>query len=132
MPLTNLQPCFKEEADDRIFLHVNDMVKSGHERVTVITVDTDVVVIALYAFWDLQIKELYIEFGVGKSKQWIPIHEIAAELGKEVCRALLFWYSLSCCDTVCIAISRKRKENRMANMETIPRSNGSFHQLLIT
>ena len=100
MPLTNMQTCFKEEADDRIFLHVNDMVKSGHERVTVITVDTDVVVIALYAFWDLQIKELYIEFGVGKSKQWIPIHEIAAELGEEVCRALLFWYSLSGCDTV--------------------------------
>ena len=43
----------------------------------------DVVLIALYAFWNLEINGLYVEFGAGKNKHWISVHDIAADLGEE-------------------------------------------------
>jgi len=95
-----LEPCYKEEADDRIFIHAKDLSDAGHRRVTIITVDTDVVIIALSAFWDLQVDELWIELGVSKTKRWIPIHILAVRIGEEICRAMLFWYAFTGCDTV--------------------------------
>ena len=38
----------------------------GLKKLLIVTVDTDVVVIALYALQDLDLKELWIEFGRGK------------------------------------------------------------------
>ena len=64
----------KEEADDRMFVHVKDLCDAGYRRITIITVDTDVVIIALSAMWDLTIEELWIELGVGRTKRWIPVH----------------------------------------------------------
>ena len=46
--MNHLQPCNKEEADDRMFLHVQNASVSGHRKISIITVDTDVVVIACY------------------------------------------------------------------------------------
>ena len=43
----------------------------------IITVDTDVVVITLHGNWDLDVFELWIEFGKGKDHQWLPIHSYA-------------------------------------------------------
>ena len=80
-----LQPCNKEEADDRIFLHVRNASLCGYRKITIITVDTDVVVIACYIFFDLDVDELWIEYGTGKNKKWIPIHVYAILLGKEKC-----------------------------------------------
>ena len=57
------------------------------------TVDTDVVVIALYAFWDLDLEELWIEFDRGKNRKSLPVHAYAKALGKEICSAVLFWYT---------------------------------------
>ena len=63
-----LEPCVKEEVDQRKFLHAIDLVRKGYRKLTILTVDTDVVVIALNAFWDMMpdIQELWIEFGKGK------------------------------------------------------------------
>ena len=36
-----------QEADTQLFLHVNDASSHGYNKVTIITVDTDVIVIAL-------------------------------------------------------------------------------------
>ena len=64
------------------------------------TVDTDVVVIAQYVYRDLNVTELWIEFGTGKDHQWLPVHSCAQLLGERVCRAVIFWYALTGCDTV--------------------------------
>ena len=48
-----LESCKKEEADGRMFLHALDMFRLGLKKLLMVTVDTDAVVIALYAFWDL-------------------------------------------------------------------------------
>ena len=37
---------------------------------------------------------MWIEFGVGKSLSFIPIHDIASELGEESYKALLFYMHL--------------------------------------
>ena len=95
-----LQPCEKEEADDRMFIHAKELIRLGFKKLMIVTVDTDVVVIAMYIYWDLDVEELWIEFGAGKFKRWLPIHAYAHKLGEEVCRALLFWYALTGCDTV--------------------------------
>ena len=85
LPLNAIQPCTQEEADTRIFLHVNDIANLGHRRITIITVDTDVGVIALYIFFAIDVDELWIEFCTGKNKRWLPIHLYANALGEECC-----------------------------------------------
>ena len=47
--LQRLQPCNKEEADDRILLHAMDQSRLRFKRLMIVTADTDVLVIALYA-----------------------------------------------------------------------------------
>ena len=46
-----------------MFLHALEMSGLGLKKLLIVTVDTDVVVIALYAFWDLDLEKLWIEFG---------------------------------------------------------------------
>ena len=53
-----LELCKKEEADDRMFLDVLEITTLGLKKLLRVTVDTDVVVIALYIFWDLDLEEL--------------------------------------------------------------------------
>ena len=55
-----LQPCEKEEADDRMFIHAKELIRLGFKKLMLVTVDTDVVVIAMYIYWDLQSCSKYI------------------------------------------------------------------------
>ena len=45
-------------------------------KVMISTVDTDVVAIAISSFNKMMLRELWIEFGSGKHRRYIPIHEI--------------------------------------------------------
>ena len=71
--ISRIDPCNHEEADTRFILHVLDGSRNGYSKVSIVTVDTDVVVISLYHL--LNLDELWIEFGVGKYRKYIPIHE---------------------------------------------------------
>ena len=42
--------CYHEEADTRVFLHINDMYLQGHSKIIIRTVDTDVLVLAVSVF----------------------------------------------------------------------------------
>ena len=42
----NLKPWYKEETDDRMFLHAKELSRLGFRKLTVVSVDSDVVVIA--------------------------------------------------------------------------------------
>ena len=97
-----LEPCVKEEADEKMFLHAIDLVSKGYRKLTILTVDTDVVVIALNAFWDMMpdIQELWIDFGKGKGRRWLPIYCYATAIGEELCRAIPLWCVFTGCDTV--------------------------------
>ncbi len=64
---SSLAPCTHEEADTRMFLHLEDAVRDGHNKVSIRTVDTDVVVLAVTSAQRLNLAELWIAFGVGKN-----------------------------------------------------------------
>ena len=88
---TQLAPCNHEEADTRIFVHVKNLASQDHEVITVVKVDTDIVVIAISCFDGLAstgLKQLSLEFGVVVNKRWIPIHSLAAVFG-ERCGGML-------------------------------------------
>ena len=88
--LRSLMPCNIEEADERMFVHVQHAA-ALYPRV---------VVIALSAFHRIHgLRELWLEFGVGKHLKYIPVHEIAVSLGRQTCNALLFFHAFSGCDT---------------------------------
>ena len=92
----NISPCTQEEADTRIFIHIRELLNQ-FPRIKVVTIDSDVVIIALFVFFKLQreknIDELWIEFGVGKIKRWIPKHRYAEALGENICNALPFFHA---------------------------------------
>ncbi|KAK4325492.1 hypothetical protein Pmani_003942 [Petrolisthes manimaculis] len=65
--VTGLAPCSHEEADTRILLHVQDAVIQGYTKVSIRTVDTDVVVLAVAVAEHLVIEELWVAFGTAKT-----------------------------------------------------------------
>ncbi len=51
-----------EEADTRMLLNLGDAVKEGYTKVSICTVDTDVLVLAVTAAQRLDITELWVAF----------------------------------------------------------------------
>jgi hypothetical protein len=98
--VAGLAPCSHEEADTRILLHVEDAVRQGYTKVSIRTVDTDVVILAVTAAERLDIDELWVAFGTGKNFRFLAVHEMAVALGPNKCRGLPFFHALTGCDTV--------------------------------
>ena len=103
-----LQPCYKEDADDRIPLHAMEKSRLGFKRLMIVTVDTDLVVIAFYAYWDLNVTKLWIEFGTRKDRRWLSVHSYAELLKERVYRAAIFCFALTGCDTVSKFLGRSK------------------------
>ena len=89
-----------EEADTHIILHLEDAVREKHNKIVIRTVDTDVVVLAITAVRHLDISELWIVFGTGKSFRYLAIHEMARALEPDRCVALPMFHAFTGCDTV--------------------------------
>ncbi len=73
------------------------------------TVDTDVVVLAVASAQRLNIPELWIAFGAGKHFRFLACHEIARTLGPDRCIALPMFHALTGCDTVSCFSGRGKK-----------------------
>jgi hypothetical protein len=76
-----------------------------YTSITIVTVDTDVVVIAISKFSylsQLGLETLWIEYATGKHKKWLPVHTYVNNLGPDKCDGMLFWYAFTGCDTVSI------------------------------
>ena len=96
-----LSPCSHEEADTRILLHVSHAAQHGHQQILIRTVDTDVVVLAVYVMNKLPSgSELWLAFGTGKSFRYLAAHKIAASLGPKMACAIPMFHALTGCDTV--------------------------------
>ena len=105
-----LNVCNHEEADTRIFLHIDDITKQGHTSVMIKTVDTDVVVLAVALFNEIpNIQQLFIAFGTGKNFRTIEIHSLVQSLGPLKSRALLGFHAFTGCDTVSSFNGRGKK-----------------------
>ena len=56
----------------------------------VVTVNTDVVVIDFFAHCDLDVVKVWIEFGKGKDRRWLPIHSYVEMLERKSAELLSF------------------------------------------
>ena len=81
-PLQNLTDCNHEEADTRIFIHVEDAYSKGLKSILICTVGTDVVVLAINVLSHILLNELLLHFGVEKYPRYISIHDIHKELSE--------------------------------------------------
>ena len=80
--IDHFSTCNHEEFNKRMFLHLEDLSETGHRKVSLKTVDTDVVVvIPISLFHKLDLEELWIEFGTGLNLEWLSIHEYAKNIG---------------------------------------------------
>ena len=95
-----LQPCYKEEADEGIFLHAMEQSRLGFKRLMIVIVDRDVVAISLYAHWDFKVTELWIKVVTRKDPWWLLAYSYAELFGNRVCRAVSFWYAFTGCHIV--------------------------------
>ena len=68
--------------------------------IVVRTVDTDVVVLAVFAITYLPAEYLWLAFGTNKSFRYMAANQIAVSLGPEMSCALPIFHALTCCDTV--------------------------------
>ena len=88
---------------------MQNMSDNGIKAITIKTVDTDVVVIAISQFWLLNLDELWIEFGSGKDQMMYPIHQLSHMLGKDKSEGLLFFHAFTGCDQTSFLYHCKKK-----------------------
>ena len=108
---TSLAPCNHEEADTRMMLHAAAAMKCGHRKIAIRTVDTDVVVLAVWVVQECHrlIDELWLAFGTGKKFRYIAAHELYASLGPEKSKSLPVFHAITGCDTVSAFAGRGKK-----------------------
>ena len=93
-----LAPCSHEEADSRMLLHVSHAAQNCHHQMLIRTVDSDVVVFAVFAINHLPAGcELWLAFGTGKSFRYLTTDQIFACLGLEMSCALPMFHALTDC-----------------------------------
>ena len=92
-----------------MFLHKLEMSRLGLKKLLIVAVDTGVILIQSYAFWDLDLEDRWIRFGRGKERKWLPVHAYAKASGEEICRAVLFWYAFTGFDTVSQLLGKGKK-----------------------
>ena len=107
----NMDPCNHEEADTRIFVHVNHATKCENKNIVIRTVDSDVVVLGVYAARLLDI-HLWIAFGTGKSFRYLAAHKISNALGEGRTKALPLFHALTGCDTASFFFMHGKKSVR--------------------
>ena len=83
--LSPLQPCNHTEGDTRILLHALGDSKSGFKWFLIVTVATDVFVLVLCYFSNLDFQELWTEIGTGKNQRMLSIHLFVETLHQEMC-----------------------------------------------
>ena len=127
--LSQLAPCSQEEADTRLLLHVADAVQKGCKKVTIRTVDTDVVVLAVASFSKTTADELWIAFGVGSSFRYIAVHEIVATMSPTQCLTLPVFHAFTGCDTVS-SFGGRGKKIAWDTWKSFPEVNDAFSELL--
>lgn len=127
--LTNLAPCSQDEADTRLLLHVAGAVQKGSKKVTICTVDTDVVVVAASSFSKINPDELWVALGTGSRFRYIAIHELVVTMNPRQCFTLPVCHALTGCDTVS-AFAGRGKKTALETWKVFPEVTVAFEELL--
>ena len=71
-----------------MMLHAAHAAYAGHSKITMRTVDTDVVVLAVALAYTLEEdNEVWVSFGMGKAFRFLAAHEMVRTLGLEKAQA---------------------------------------------
>ena len=100
--LEGVAPCSHEEADTRILVHARHAAIEGYKSL-MIEANTDFVVIAISLMPSLAatgLEKMWVAFGKGEHRRWIPIHELVSVIGPEKTNGMLFFHALTGCDVV--------------------------------
>ena len=89
-----------------MLLHVKDPMNCALKSMTIRTVGTDMVVVALLIF---RVYKLWIEFGTSKDFRYILIHEIAITLCPQIAKGVLFFHAFTGCDVTSYYTNRGTK-----------------------
>ena len=92
-----LSPCDHEEADTRMILHASNILEDI-SSVTLRTVDTDVLVLAVALSNMNPTKKIWVSFGVDDQKKMFSAHEICIQVGPEKAQALPTFHAFTGCD----------------------------------
>ena len=74
------------------------MARKGFSSVMIRTVDTDVLLLSISLYDDLDLDQLWIDFGSGKQRCFLPIHEMVLDSVKR--DGLRFFFAFTGCDQV--------------------------------
>ena len=88
--VTLITPTDHEEADTLLFLHVNDMGMKGFNRVMIRTVDTDAFLLSVSLYEKLGLEQHWADFGSGKHRCYLPIHQMILNPVKRDGRPFVF------------------------------------------
>ena len=105
---SRLSPCNHEEADTRL-LHPADASSTGCKQIMLRNVDTDVVVLSIALFNQINVTELWVSFGTGKNCTLIPVHAISKTLGPQKSMSLLMFHAFTGCDQTFFFSTEERK-----------------------
>ena len=90
-----------EEADSKMFVYAKYHADHGAKGIIIASPDTDVAVLCCHHF-HLSLRscdQLWLRTGTGSNRRFIPIHDICAKLGSELCKLLSGFHSLTGCDS---------------------------------
>ena len=128
--VTELSPCSHEEADTRLLLHARDAVQKGYRRLCIRTVDTDVVILAIAMFSQINPDELWLAFGIKLHFRYMPIHEIVRGLDPVMCKTLPVFHAFTGCDTVS-AFGGQGKKTAWSVWKVFPDVTEVFEDLML-
>lgn len=98
-------------------------------KVAIRTVDTDVVVLAVASFNNINPDELWIALGTGSSFRYIAVHQLAAAMNPRQCATLPIFHALTGCDTVS-SFAGRRKKTAWEIWKVFPEVTDAFEELL--
>lgn len=101
-----------EEADNRMLVHIQDMLKDGISNIVVRSNDTDVFIILLSflpIFNDMcENCKIWLDYGMGQYRRLIFINDSLKNLGKKTCLGLLFFHAFSGCDSTSYTFEKSK------------------------
>lgn len=127
--LRSLSPCSHKEADTRLFLHAADAAQKGYRKLSLHTVDTNVVVLAIAMFHRIDPEELWMAFGTASNFRYIPIHEIVMDMDPRTCIALPVFQAFTGCDIVS-AFGGRGKKSAWNTWQVFPEVSKAFESML--
>ena len=108
-----MSQCDHEEADTRIFVHLQDALTKGARNFLISTVDTDVIVVFVGIYFQLYSLfpdiSILVGFGAGKHFKYCNISSVSEILGEQVSIALPFFHSFTGSDTTLQFLGKGKK-----------------------